>query len=138
MADLAFGEQSKLTPLVPAMLSNVQRMFVSRVAPGYKILSRLIKAATPEKVTQGAQLHYNRSYARVEMRLNRGLDIGKPGIWKLAMEKERRRLSRLEETNGGSDSSFYNGGKGDKCHATQRPDLPLARTFTLHVKAADV
>ena len=93
MADLAFGEplglleQSELTPWVQAMLGNVQRMSVSRVAREYKILNWLIKAVTPKKVTQGAQLHYNHSYERVEKRLDRGIDIEKPDIWRLAMEK---------------------------------------------------
>lgn len=93
MADLAFGEplglleQSELTPWVQAVLSNVQRMSISRVAREYKILDWFIKAATPKKVTQGAQLHYNHSYERVEKRLERGIDIRKPDIWKLAMEK---------------------------------------------------
>jgi cytochrome P450 len=93
MADLAFGEplglleQSVLTPWVQAVFNNVQRMSVSRVAREYKILSWFIKAATPKKITQGAQLHYNHSYERAEKRLDRGIDIGKPDIWKLAMEK---------------------------------------------------
>ena len=132
MADLAFGEplglleQSELTPWVQAMLGNVQRMSVSRVAREYKILNWLIKAVTPKKVTQGAQLHYNHSYERVEKRLDRGIDIEKPDIWRLAME----------ENDDGSCSGFYDGGIGDDCNVTERSDFYFAETSTLHAKAA--
>jgi cytochrome P450 len=93
MADLAFGEplglldQSELTPWVQAILGNVQRMSISRLAREYKSLGFLIKALTPKEVKEGAQFHYNHSYERVDKRLERGIDIGKPDIWKLAMEK---------------------------------------------------
>lgn len=56
----------------------------------------MIKAVTPKKVTQGAQLHYNHSYERVEKRLDRGIDIGKPDIWKFAMEKNDDVLAVLK------------------------------------------
>ncbi|KAF3034418.1 hypothetical protein E8E12_006026 [Didymella heteroderae] len=93
MADLAFGEplglldQSELTPWVQAILGDVQRMSVSRLAREYKVLNLLVKMFTPKQFIEGAHFHYNHSYERVEKRLERGIDIGKPEIWKLAMEK---------------------------------------------------
>lgn len=36
---------------------------------------------------EGAHFHYNHSYERVEKRIDRGIDIGKPDIWKLVLEK---------------------------------------------------
>jgi cytochrome P450 len=62
-------------------------MSISRLAREYKSLGFLIKALTPKEVKEGAQFHYNHSYERVDKRLERGIDIGKPDIWKLAMEK---------------------------------------------------
>ena len=93
MADLAFGEplglldQSELTPWVRAVFANVQRMSISRLAREYKMLGFLVRACTPRSVIEGAHYHYNHSYERVEKRLERGIDIGKPDIWRLAMEK---------------------------------------------------
>lgn len=93
MADLAFGEplglldQSELTPWVQAIFRNVQRMSISRLAREYKVLNLLVKTFTPKEVIEGAHFHYNHSYERVDKRLERGIDIGKPDIWKLAMEK---------------------------------------------------
>jgi cytochrome P450 len=93
MADLAFGEplglldQSELTPWVQAIFGNVQKMSISRLAREYKTVGFLIRALTPKEVIEGAHFHYNHSYERVEKRLERGIDIGKPDIWRLAMEK---------------------------------------------------
>ncbi|EMD61120.1 hypothetical protein GGP41_010023 [Bipolaris sorokiniana] len=93
MADLAFGEplglldQSELSPWVQAVLENVRRISVARLAREYKSLKLLVKMFMTKEVMEGARLHYNHSYERVEKRLNRGIDIGKPDIWKLAMEK---------------------------------------------------
>ncbi|KAJ4338056.1 hypothetical protein N0V87_004203 [Didymella glomerata] len=93
MADLAFGEplglldQSELTPWVQAIFGNVQKMSISRLAREYKTVGFLIRALTPKEVIESAHFHYNHSYERVEKRLERGIDIGKPDIWRLAMEK---------------------------------------------------
>ena len=60
MADLAFGkplgllDQSELIPWVQAILGNVQRMKVSRMAREYKTLGFLIKAFTSKEVKVGA------------------------------------------------------------------------------------
>lgn len=86
MADLAFGEplglldQSELTPWVKAIFANVQRLSISRLTREYKSLGFLIKMLTPKSVLEGAYTHYNHSYERVEKRLARGVDIGKPDI----------------------------------------------------------
>jgi cytochrome P450 len=93
MADLTFGEplglleQSELTPWVKAVLDNLRAMSIARVAREYKILSWLVKILTPKAVKKGAQAHYNHTYDRVDKRVTRGIDIGKPDVWKLAMEK---------------------------------------------------
>lgn len=93
MADLAFGEplglleQSKLSPWVQAVLGNVQRMSISRLAREYKCINSLIKLFTPRKLMEAAHFHYNHSYERVEKRLEQGIDIGKPDIWRLVMDK---------------------------------------------------
>lgn len=93
MADLAFGEplglldQSELTPWVQAIFGSVQRMSISRLAREYRLLNLLTRMFTPKAVIEGAHFHYNHSYERVEKRLERGIDIGKPDVWKLVMEK---------------------------------------------------
>lgn len=93
MADLSFGEplglleQSELSPWVQSVLGNVRRMSVSWLAREYKWLNLLIKLFTPKEVMEGAHFHYNHSYERVEKRIDRGIDIGKPDIWKLVLEK---------------------------------------------------
>lgn len=93
MADLAFGEplglldQSELTPWVKAIFANTQRMSISRLTREYKVLGLIVKMFTPKEMIEGAHFHYNHSYERVEKRLERGIDIGKPDIWKLVMDK---------------------------------------------------
>ncbi|KAF2999895.1 hypothetical protein E8E13_008449 [Curvularia kusanoi] len=93
MAELAFGEplglleQSELTPWVKVIFENVRKMSIGRLAREYKAFSWLVTFLTPKEVMKGAHMHYDYSYERVEKRLDRGVDIGKPDIWKLAMEK---------------------------------------------------
>jgi hypothetical protein len=41
----------------------------------------------PKALKKGAQTHYNHTYDRVDRQVKRGIDIGKPDVWKLAMEK---------------------------------------------------
>jgi cytochrome P450 len=93
MADLTFGEplglleQSELTPWIRAVLDNVRSMSIARIAREYKILSWLVQLFTPKAIKEGAQTHYNHTYDRVDKRVSRGIDIGKPDVWKLVMEK---------------------------------------------------
>lgn len=102
MADLTFGEplglldQPKLTSWVQAVFDNVQEMSIARVAREYPLLARLIKVFNSKTIIEGARLHYEQSYTLVERRLERGINIGKPDIWRLAMEKSDG-LSRLQK-----------------------------------------
>jgi hypothetical protein len=62
-------------------------MSIARVAREYKILSWLVQILTPKAIKKGAQTHYNHTYDRVDKRVKRGIDVGKPDVWKLVMEK---------------------------------------------------
>ncbi|PVI05829.1 cytochrome P450 [Periconia macrospinosa] len=96
MADLAFGEplglleQSEYTPWVQAIFGNVIKLSISRLAREYKLFDLLLKVFTPKSVAESAHTHYNHSFDRVVKRLGRGIDIGKPDIWKLAMENNEK------------------------------------------------
>lgn len=96
MADLSFGEplglleQSEYTPWVAALFGNLMKVSVSRLAREYKFFDLLIKAFTPKSVIEGAHSHYNHSYDRVVKRMGRGIDIGKPDITKLVLEKKEK------------------------------------------------
>lgn len=105
MADLAFGEplglleQSEYTPWVQAVFQNIRNLSIGRLALEYKVLGLMVRWCTPRYMKEGAQSHYNHTHDRVEKRLERGIDIGKPDIWKLAMEKtDYSELSRRHMT----------------------------------------
>lgn len=105
MADLAFGEplglleQSEYTPWVQAVFKNIRYLSVKRLALEYKSFNLLVGWCTPKYMRDGAQSHYDHTHDRVEKRLKRGIDIGKPDIWKLAMEKsDHSELSRRQMT----------------------------------------
>lgn len=96
MADLTFGEplgllqQSEFTPWVAAIFKNIRNTSIKRIATEYPVLQYLLKALTPKSITAAAHQHYNHSAKRVEQRMSRGIDIGKPDIWKLVMEKSEQ------------------------------------------------
>lgn len=93
MAELAFGEplglleQSEYTPWVQAVFNNIRHTSIARFTREYKFLSLMVQILTPKRVKEGAQSHYDHTHDRVEKRMKRGIDAGKPDIWKLAMEK---------------------------------------------------
>lgn len=105
MADLAFGEplglleQSEFTPWVQAIFGNIRKTSIGRIANEYKAFGLLVRLCTPKYMKEGAQSHYDHTHDRVQRRLGRGKDIGKPDIWKFAVEKsDESELSRKQMT----------------------------------------
>ncbi|USP81367.1 cytochrome P450 [Curvularia clavata] len=96
MAELTFGEplgllqQSEFTPWVAAIFKHIRNTLIMRMASEYPVLQYLLKAITPKSIIAAAHRHYNHSAERVEKRMRQGIDIGKPDIWKLVMEKSER------------------------------------------------
>ncbi|EMD67451.1 hypothetical protein GGP41_007347 [Bipolaris sorokiniana] len=96
MADLTFGEplglleQSELSPWVAQIFGNIRIGSIKRVSLEYPIMEHLIKAITPKSLKAAAMTHYDYSALRVEKRLAKGVDIGKPDIWSLVMTKNEQ------------------------------------------------
>lgn len=110
MADLTFGEPlglletSEYTPWVAAIFGQVMFMSLGRVAREYKLFARLLRAVSPRYIKENALKHYKNSYDRVEKRLARGIDIGKPDIWRLVMEKNEDGSANLTKSDMTADA----------------------------------
>jgi cytochrome P450 len=93
MAELTFGEplgllaQSELTPWVASIFGNIRNMSIMRLGMEYPAIQSVLKLVTPKSFIKNAYEHYNHAAERVERRMSKGTDIGKPDIWKLVMEK---------------------------------------------------
>ncbi|KAK7178029.1 hypothetical protein DPSP01_014487 [Paraphaeosphaeria sporulosa] len=113
MADLTFGEPlglletSEYTPWVAAIFGQLLFMSLGRAAREYKLFSKLLKAVMPKYVTEEAYKHYNNSADRVEKRLARGIDIGKPDIWRLVMEKNDNGTTNLSKRDMTADAASF-------------------------------
>ncbi|KAH8727461.1 cytochrome P450 [Phaeosphaeriaceae sp. PMI808] len=99
MGDLAFGEPlgmldtSSYTPWVAAIFANIKFSIVRRAVLEYPWFGLFLKAITPEKYKKKAEEHFRHSVDRVDGRIKKGKDIGKPDIWKLVLGKDEEQLS---------------------------------------------
>lgn len=102
MADLTFGEplgllqQSEYTPWVASIFQKIRNISIGRLAIEYRAVAFLFRWFTPARVKEGAKQHFQHSAERVEKRLRRGNDIGKPDIWKLVMENEKNPIPKQQ------------------------------------------
>lgn len=93
MADLSFGEplglleQSEYTPWVQAIFGSIRFLSIQRFAKDYKLFESITQAIAPASIVKAANTHYDHTYNRVHQRVERGIDIGKPDMWKFVMEK---------------------------------------------------
>lgn len=99
MGDLAFGEslgmleKSQYTPWVSAIFGNIRLGNIDRFSREYPKFRYLLEAVQPKYMAELRQSHLNHSIERVDRRLEKGIDIGKPDIWKLVLEKGKELLT---------------------------------------------
>ncbi|KKY13365.1 putative cytochrome p450 [Diplodia seriata] len=96
--DLTFGEplglleQSEYTPWVKAVYGNIKAQHMTRMRLEYPLLGKLCSLWLPRGLGEQMMLHFRHAYARVDRRLEKGVN-GKPDIWSLVLEKHKGRLS---------------------------------------------
>lgn len=99
MGDLAFGEPlglletSEYTPWVKAVFGMVKYTSFLRLVMQYPLLGRIIRAIQPQSLRDMERRHYEHANTRVDRRLAKGVDLGKPDIWKLILQKEENPMS---------------------------------------------
>ncbi|XP_014551167.1 hypothetical protein COCVIDRAFT_42475 [Bipolaris victoriae FI3] len=113
MADLTFGEplglleKSEYTPWVASMFGHLLVISIGRVKREYKLFDKLLSIVMPKGAKEKAYEHYNHSADRVGKRLARGIDIGKPDIWKLVMERNENGSINLSKREMTADAASF-------------------------------
>jgi cytochrome P450 len=101
MGDLTFGEPlgmletSEYTPWVAAVFGAIKLAAFGRLMLEYAWVGRVFRALQPKDNFQ--KFHFDHSAQRVDRRMEKGTDAGKPDIWKLVLEKSGKDQLAISE-----------------------------------------